>query len=438
MWILKIREDTENNLLEINIGKSEVLAYQVGMIEKNKELNILEFNNIKENGETVLIFNLDEKKRLIKYLKSKKFSKVEGLKFILDILDIIIEANEYLLFENNFLIDINYMYYDLESSKFKIIYVPTINNLNKDINARVKNFIKELIVDVIEFDDEYQHDGFIGILINFIRSDIAIGDLKKKIEKMIYGNTILKKEMKLSKEEDIRCFNGDVFKEKNITQTNKERKNFNSEDLYSFIEDRNDVIKHPLWIKVCILLLQIIVISGIIFLVLEDLGINILALLSLIFILIDMIIVKFLLQYKVEREESMLVNSEDDFEDKGFVNIGKKEIISQNVCGADILEKTGPYFLLVNDEITERVYITKSNFIIGRLGNECDYVINNNTIGKVHLKVVKDNDAVYIEDLHSKNGTYINEKRMESGQLYKVEENFRIKISNVVLTFREV
>ncbi|MGL4452039.1 MAG: DUF6382 domain-containing protein [Sarcina sp.] len=434
---MKIREDTENNILDINIGKLEILDYQIGMIRMNKDLNILEFNNVRENAETILSFDLDGKKKLGEYISSKSFSKEEGLKLILNIIEKILKANEYLLSENNFLIDINYMYYDLETLDFKIIYVPIFNSVSIDINEDFKSLVKVLIVDLIDFKEEYQYDGFIGVLLKFIRGNVKISELKTKIESMIYGNTILKKEISLSKEE-VGYFDKHIYEEENLTKTSKEKKSFDSEELYGFIEEKNERIKHPICIKVCISILQVIVFAIIIFLVLQGLEINVLALISLIFILIDMIIVRFLLQHKGEEFDLIINGEEDEFNEKGFINIGKKEIISQNVYESDALEKREPYFLLINDEITERVYITKNNFIIGRLGSECDYVINNNTVGKKHLKVVKENNEFYIEDLYSKNGTYINEKRVKSGQLYKVKENFKIKISNVELIYKEI
>ena len=51
--------------------------------------------------------------------------------------------------------------------------------------------------------------------------------------------------------------------------------------------------------------------------------------------------------------------------------------------------------------------LTKAEFVIGR-GEDCDIVLPDRQVSRRHLRVVRDDDGYYVEDIGSKNGTYVN------------------------------
>jgi len=51
--------------------------------------------------------------------------------------------------------------------------------------------------------------------------------------------------------------------------------------------------------------------------------------------------------------------------------------------------------------------LTKAEFVIGR-GEDCDIVLPDRQVSRHHFRVVRDDDGYNVEDLGSKNGTYIN------------------------------
>ena len=55
----------------------------------------------------------------------------------------------------------------------------------------------------------------------------------------------------------------------------------------------------------------------------------------------------------------------------------------------------------------KRWSLNKTEFVIGR-GEDCDIVLPDRQVSRHHFRVVRDDDGYNVEDLGSKNGTYIN------------------------------
>ncbi len=59
------------------------------------------------------------------------------------------------------------------------------------------------------------------------------------------------------------------------------------------------------------------------------------------------------------------------------------------------------------EHIGLRVTIDKDELVIGR-GEECDLTLNDRAISRQHARIWREGEAYYIEDLGSKNGTWVN------------------------------
>ena len=90
--------------------------------------------------------------------------------------------------------------------------------------------------------------------------------------------------------------------------------------------------------------------------------------------------------------------------------------------------------IFVNGSI-EDVVINKPSFVIGRLEEQVDYVHSNNAIGKVHAEIITRSGYYYLKDLNSRNGTYLNGKRIESNKEYEIKNNDKITLANSEFVF---
>ncbi len=66
---------------------------------------------------------------------------------------------------------------------------------------------------------------------------------------------------------------------------------------------------------------------------------------------------------------------------------------------------------------------------------ECDIVLEVGAVSRQHARVLRIDDVYFLEDLNSRNGTFLNEARIEGRQ--KLSENDQVRICDVVLVFHQ-
>lgn len=101
------------------------------------------------------------------------------------------------------------------------------------------------------------------------------------------------------------------------------------------------------------------------------------------------------------------------------------EEISNTVLLTDIkLNSSGRVLKGINGK--EDIEISYLPFIIGKQDRICDYVLDVEGVSRIHLKFFEKNDLLYAVDLNSRNGTYINGKKLEN------EENTRLNKGDII------
>ena len=92
----------------------------------------------------------------------------------------------------------------------------------------------------------------------------------------------------------------------------------------------------------------------------------------------------------------------------------------------------GRYLLIQGRTGTKTVPITKKSVTIGR-DRDCDIVVDEPAVSNRHIMLTMvDNERFLIEDLNSKNGTYINGKKIKKASIRR-GESFRIGKLNIML-----
>ncbi len=76
--------------------------------------------------------------------------------------------------------------------------------------------------------------------------------------------------------------------------------------------------------------------------------------------------------------------------------------------------------------------------VVGRLKQEVDFQLKNPNVGKIHARFFFQDDAFYVLDINSKNGTYINESRtrIDSNVPYRLHDKDRIRLANSEFVIR--
>ena len=82
-----------------------------------------------------------------------------------------------------------------------------------------------------------------------------------------------------------------------------------------------------------------------------------------------------------------------------------------------------------------RVFILVDEFLVGRDKTICDLTFDEKTIGRTHARITRHSSHYFIEDLGSKNGTFLNGKKLNKFQTYLLPEQCRLKFAEQYLYF---
>ena len=111
-------------------------------------------------------------------------------------------------------------------------------------------------------------------------------------------------------------------------------------------------------------------------------------------------------------------------EEKSVFEVRDEEI-SNTVLLTDIkLNSSGRVLKSINGK--EDIEISYLPFIIGKQDRICDYVLDVEGVSRIHLKFFENKGLLYAVDLNSRNGTYINGKKLEN------EENTKLNKGDII------
>ncbi len=90
------------------------------------------------------------------------------------------------------------------------------------------------------------------------------------------------------------------------------------------------------------------------------------------------------------------------------------------------------YLEYTGDGSNTRVMFQNSRLLVGRLVSQVDFAVNNPKVGKMHAEFISQNGQCFVQDLNSKNGTYINgsEERITSNMPYPLQNGDRVSLAD--------
>ncbi len=210
--------DSTSNYLVLRTGiDKSIINYQVQMLLNNKPGGLLEFN-INYTGEKINCFyNVTSKCTLASFMFRKRFTRDEFLITILNIINNIYQLKNYLLYDNNILLDENFIYIEPESIEVYFVYLPFI-----DCKNDIKDFFIRLIFKLVKFHDEYS-DNYIQRILEVIKNDnFNLSNLKSLIENLL-GEEIKKQPQKSLIIEDRKIEDSETIKN-GLFKANKAQK----------------------------------------------------------------------------------------------------------------------------------------------------------------------------------------------------------------------
>ncbi len=476
--------NSTSSFLVINMSSNEkILEYQIEMLHNNSCQGILSLNVRQKNDEIKLYYNITSKLTLKQFLKRKKLSKIEFINILTGITETLIKSKEYFLYDNGFIIDEELIYINPSSLETEMAYIPV--SLDTNAGQSFKSFLGKLIISSVKIDED-SSGSYIQKILNYLKQDdFSISDFDKLLkdiknkeskEKLLgnkESNHPLQKSIHIHKDtadpkENVRHVNikdngAETIGNKRINKIETAKES--DEEIETAIKKKY----HPKYIIIAILS-QIPIIITLVFsldTIIAVAGDAISGYLgaALIVAAIDILLFRYL--FKEEHMEEIKISNRK-IESKSSltgpsVNMSKREKYSTKESSAkmdshikdeevyELVNRNSPnqnetvildkeskeyaYLQRMNNGIIDNVAITKENFIIGRLPNYADYLIENSAIGRTHAEIFRREDKYFIKDLNSKNGTFINEARIDSNKEYHINNGDILKFANIEYTF---
>ena len=91
---------------------------------------------------------------------------------------------------------------------------------------------------------------------------------------------------------------------------------------------------------------------------------------------------------------------------------------------------------LFDESGKEVLRLDRQSVILGKKKEESDCLLEDASVSRMHVRITKEKDGFYLEDLNSTNGTWKNGLRLQPYEKRKLEKEDEIKLGKVVLFYR--
>ncbi|MCM1497074.1 MAG: FHA domain-containing protein [Clostridium sp.] len=108
--------------------------------------------------------------------------------------------------------------------------------------------------------------------------------------------------------------------------------------------------------------------------------------------------------------------------------------IEQSEVNNAVVEEDTPEELCLmpmREEEGEPIRMYKESVVLGCMPEGCDYILAGKGVSRMHAKLIKREGELYVLDLNSTNGTYLNGECLDNGETYVLEKGDVISFSTV-------
>lgn len=394
------------------------------------------------DGRFLVYFDITSKQALSVLYEEKKMG-VEDLRLIFGgFVKAMEDAAEYLMNPGQFIISPEYIYTDIEKQE---IYFCMMPGYEKDIKEQFQ-FLTEYILPKIDHQDQDAVILGYGVYKRAMEDSFHLEHIKEELYKTQgqQGTTTTKAEQMKTESEQ----------RQESEDFNLEEEGFweNEEINQEFVRDGEKSKRLSLPQKTGVIVLAAILLCGIAAITLMgylpylETG----TILGIIIVLVACVML-FVYVSKIKKKPGALRQGREEERDKPKGITGKvptdqtdqsqntiksvvkstnKPVAKSSQLHADYGETvvlsagavSGPASL-VSKEPGElaTIYINEDLTVIGKLETACDAVISLPTVSRIHAKIRKKEDAYYLTDMNSRNGTAVNGRLLLPDEEYRLE-----------------
>lgn len=453
-------KDLRSNYLVISKeNQSSENSYCIKMLQANEIPGILRPDLRFIDNKVFYYYDITSKQALDVIYEKSPISYRQLKNLFINITEIMDQTYEYLLDENDLILEPKYIYTDLSLGNISLCYLP---GYNTDIRKQLVNLIEYLMNKV-----DYKDNEAVLYIYNLYAISREEGFSYKKFIMQAKEDT-----HSSQASENIRSGKSKIS-DKNEEETKQEKKTENKEAIIQIpvmqekISDDREIYYYPIktyiYTAACCIGAISVFLAGIKSrIVYTSLGTR-LDYSKLVFLILILSAVSAYLLKRIwdknNRKTKVIRKIEyinppqnsDEF-DESFSTDVKQTQCTPSFSEPDIdqnYKEINPTVLLNKDmqsyicrlepidDTCEVIYIRSFPFIIGKHKDNVDYFLNKEIVSRYHVKITKEDSKYYIMDLNSLNGTCLNNKTLCCYQRYELKEGDEISIAGIRYIFRD-
>jgi len=412
----------------------QIIPYQIDMISKNNISGLSKFHIMSDCSTVKFIYDMSGSTTIGKYLMNKPVQKQKFVFLIKKIFNIISNCKSYLLCENNFILRPDTVFIDKQDD-IKLVYLPC--EINTDFNEQMRHFILDTVTQYVQFSDDYDNTFFMQ-LIYLLRN--------KSFNIVLFEDYLMQ-----HFDDDEGGFN--ECNELNYNNREEKENKLGSKKYKRINALHINIILFSIYAFICIA----------IFVLLKDQVSDRRFLLSLLMLFagVGVLISKKMFGSNISTNNTInehdndrpILNNSSSGNDNASENSNERMIASDSAFKNNYLAEEQHTQILSPEMLSEGkhifyglmesregnpkevVTIDKEEFYVGRLINSVDYVCKSKAVGKMHAKFVKTDEGYCVEDLRSRNGTFINGSRLLPELPYPLKNGDIIRFADVEFMF---
>jgi hypothetical protein len=447
----------KNNYMIIDPEEPDYKGFELPMLEKNKIEGLLKFHLKNLDGQSSCYYEITSKQSLSRILEYRSLKEEELIKLIGGIASTLSKLEAYLLKEDQILLEPEYIY--VEPERFKV-FLCLIPGRKGTFSQEMTGLLRYLLGKVDHQDKECVVKAY-GLYQESLKENYGMNDLIEIIEYKSngMGKEVLEKKNTRqvdANEENVREYYSDIPSR----ITTREEEKYESRNHEHHNTGKNGV--GP--VKALFLVAMTISGTGAILWLLFGIG----AIYRFWYgpLLLGAAVLVFLFimggrkeqgkerkQYKEERPVKEDIKREDKsnqqeerydwqmaFVEEAHESVRqpeeeKEEEILQTVLLTDTtVDHNYRYLRAVGSEVPD-ITISYVPYLIGKQEGLVDYVLEGETISRIHARIDRAGEEYQLCDLNSTNGTSINGRLLETNETVTLKKGDEVFIANFAFIF---
>lgn len=136
------------------------------------------------------------------------------------------------------------------------------------------------------------------------------------------------------------------------------------------------------------------------------------------------------------REEKEMIEMFREQGESEPADIRESVDISQTILMGEQSMEKHPYLEASGHSQMGVFILNKENIIIGKV-KDADFILSSGAVSRIHAWIYQEQGQCYLEDMNSRNGTYVNGKLLTPGESHRLQDEDCIRFADMEYRFRK-